>query len=220
MRRGTLFTLLVLNAALAALLGWLWFTPEGELRSVHWEPPAAQKTDYRAMLPAVSDSVPVDTSQFVALLERPLFSPTRRPPPPPPPPEPVIAALVDNLSTARLMGIFQGQAGGGVILKIAGVDRRVKVNEAVDGWTLQSISGNTVTFAGRGQSRTLTLQRAALTSPAGMPAAAQSAVPSPSSVERPTPSSRAPEPSSAGAVPSAESGRAAPPQAAFGGSSK
>lgn len=244
MRRTTFLILLLLNAALVALLAALWYNPGGGLRNSHWEPPRPQHTDYRAMLPPVGDSVPVNTSQFVVLLERPLFAANRRPPPPPPPPEPVVAALVDNLSTARLMGIFQSSGAGGVIIRVAGADKRLRVSESIEGWVLQSISGNTVTFAGRGQTRTLTLQRASLTSGGAAPtqgafaaprspsdgshaASAQGVAPgstltypvaAPSAAQpAAAPPSPAPADPAAGAAGSPDASRPPAPRAVFGG---
>lgn len=166
MRRYVLHVLLLVNVGLAAVLAWLWVTPAGTLRDVHWQPPAARKTDFASMLPALPAVSTPDTGQFVAMLDRPLFSITRRPPPPPPPPAP--EPPVDTLSTARLFGVFQGEGIGGVIMKIGGKDRRVRLNEAVDGWTLRSIEGRNVTFASGGQTRVLQLSRAALTTYTGL----------------------------------------------------
>ena len=167
MKRPAITILALVNVALASLLVWLWVSPDGTLKNTAWTPPAAQKSDYMQMLPSLPGTTLVDTSKFVAMLDRPLFMLTRRPPPPPPPPD--APAPVDTLSTARISGVFSSSAGGGVIMNIGGKDRRVRMNEAIDGgWTLQSISGSTVTFAGGGQSRVLTLPRAALTTYSGL----------------------------------------------------
>ena len=151
MKRHVLHLLLLANTALALVLAWLWLTPAGAMRNVHWQPPAAQKTDFATMLPALPGIATADTSQFIAMLDRPLFATTRRPPPPPPPP--TEQAPVDNLSTARLTGVYQGASTGGIIINIAGKDRRVALSTAVDGWTLQSIQGRDVTFASAGRIR-------------------------------------------------------------------
>lgn len=168
MKRPAIAILVLVNAALGSLLIWLWVGANGTLKNTTWTPPAAQKADYMQMLPPLPGNAPVDTSKFVAMLDRPLFMLTRRPPPPPPPPD--APAPVDTLSTARVSGVFSSSTGGGVIMNIGGKDRRVRMNEVIDGgWTLQSISGGTVTFAGGGQSRVLTLPRAALTTYSGLP---------------------------------------------------
>lgn len=169
MKRYALHFLLLLNISLVLALGWLWLTPDGDLRHVHWQPPAARTNDFASMLPALPGFASPDTGQFLAMLERPLFSMSRRPPlPPPPPPPPAPVAAVDNLSTARLLGIFDGQGAGGVILTIAGKTRRVRLSDAVDGWTVQSIQGRAVTFTRAGETRVLQMQRAAMTTYSGL----------------------------------------------------
>lgn len=171
MRRPAILVLVLINAALASFLAWLWLTPSGALKNSTWLPPAAHKTDYAQMLPALPGNAQVDTSKFVAMLDRPLFMMTRRPPPPPPPPPPPeVPPPVDPLNTARISGVFSGSAGGGIIINLSGKDRRVRLNEAIEGgWTLQSISGSSVTFTGSGQTRVMTLPRAALTTYSGLP---------------------------------------------------
>ena len=191
MKRHALHLLLLANAALALLLAWLWFTPAGTMRNVRWQPPAAQKTDFAAMLPVLPSIATADTSQFIAMLDRPLFAATRRPPPPPPPP--AAQEPVDNLSTARLTGLYQGVGTGGIIINLGGKDRRVALSTAVDGWTLQSIQGRDVTFASAGRTRVLQLPRAALTTYTGLakpPAALAPAAVAPSPAQ---PSARASE---------------------------
>lgn len=218
MKRPAIAILVSINVALALLLAWLWFTPEGAIKNSAWVPPAAQKTDYAQMIPPLPGNAQVDTSKFVAMLDRPLFMLTRRPPPPPPPPE--APAPVDTLTTARISGVFSSSAGGGVIINLAGKDRRVRLNEAIEGgWTLQSISGNTVTFTGAGQSRSLTLPRAALTSYSGLPVAN----PAPTAQAQPAPSAQPPAAESAAVPAGAQGGAPArtapdPRRATFGGS--
>lgn len=217
MRRYALQILLLVNAALALVLLWLWFLPDGSLRDVHWQPPEARKTDLANMLPALPGVGSADTSQFIAMLDRPLFAITRRPPPPPPPPQAPPPA--DNLSTARLSGVYQGDGVGGIILTIAGKERRLRLNEAVEGWTLQTIGGRDVTFARGGERRVLTLPRAALTASTGQaapPLGASTTAPQPP-VARPS----LPEPSTPGSTEGAARPPAAPqapPKAVFGGS--
>ena len=100
---------------------------------------------------------------------------------------------MDNLSTARLTGVYQGASTGGIIINIAGKDRRVALSTAVDGWTLQSIQGRNVTFASAGRTRVLQLPRAALTTYTGLakpPAAPAPAAAAPIQAAQPA---RAPE---------------------------
>jgi hypothetical protein len=167
------------------------------------------------MLPPLPGIASADTSQFIAMLDRPLFSSSRRPPPPPPPPPPAQAqAPVDNLSTARLSGLFFGDGVGGIIINIAGKHRRVRLNEGVDGWLLKSIQERSVTFARGGESRTLPLPRGALTTYTGLaPAPGQAAM----NLATPGVSPLTPAAPSGGAAGAGAPAGAAPPRAVFGG---
>ncbi len=171
MKRYALHVLTGLAIALALVLAVLWFHADGSVRNSTWVPPEPLRVDYQAMLPVLPPVGSADTSRFVAMLDRPVFSVTRRPPPPPPPPESVQAPPPDNLSTARLSGVFQGSGAGGVIISIAGKQRRAQINDLVDGWTLKSVQGQSVTFIRGGEQRVLTLQRSMLQSAAGEGAA-------------------------------------------------
>lgn len=165
MKRYALTLLVFANLALALILGILWVDRDGNLRNVRWKPPSPLAVDYQQMLPALPERTRVDTRRFMALLERPLFSPTRRPPPPPPPP--AAAPLADNFSTAQLSGVFVSGNTAGVIINIAGKTRRLRINESVDGWVLHAVQGRSVTFASGGETRVLQLPRAALSTFSG-----------------------------------------------------
>lgn len=162
MKRHALALLCVINALLAVGLGALWFQSDGTLRNAQWHPPEPVNADYIAMVPSLPARKQVETARLMAMLERPLFSSTRRPPPPT---APEAAIPVDNLSSARLLGVFEGAQTSGAILQVAGKSRRVRLNESVDGWVLQSVQGRAVTFASGGQTRTLPLIRAPVNSP-------------------------------------------------------
>ena len=97
--------LLLLGAALA----WLWFDANGALRNVRWQEPEPHQPDFSSMVAQLPSQEPTDLSRFVATLERPLFSPSRRPPPPPPPP--TVAPPPpppDPLANIHLFGVFAG----------------------------------------------------------------------------------------------------------------
>lgn len=208
MKRHALNLLILLNVALAVVLARMWFAADGSLRNTHWTAPAPLTANYAAMLPPLPGVASADTSQFIAMLERPLFSPSRRPPPPPPPPTALAAAPVDNLSTARLSGLFFGNGVGGIIIHIDGKHRRVRLNEGVDGWLVKSIQERSVTFARGGESRTLPLPRGALTANTGLATAPGLASMNyaPPGVSPSTPA----DPPAGGSAP--------PPRAVFGGS--
>ena len=215
MKRYALNLLLLLNATLALVLAWMWFAPDGSLRNAHWTAPPPRTANYSAMLPPLPGMASADTSQFIAMLDRPLFSSSRRPPPPPPPPPPAQAAApVDHLSTARLSGLFHGEGVGGIIINIAGKHRRVRLNEGVDGWLVKSIQERSVTFARGGESRTLPLPRGALTTYTGLaPAPGQAAM----NLATPGVSPLTPAAPSGGAAGAGAPAGAAPPRAVFGG---
>ena len=162
MRRVALPLLVILNTGLLCLLAWVWFTPDGQLRGMRWQSPAPVKVDLQALLPALPGQGQADTSQFLGMLERPLFSPTRRPPPPPPPPKAEVPEPVNRFAQAKLTGLFEGEGVGGVIINYDGKDRRVPLNGTLDGWKLQSVSGAQAVFAQAGQTRSVPLQRATL----------------------------------------------------------
>ena len=168
MKRHALTALVVVNVALLAILAVLWLSPDGSLRNTSWVAPVPITNNYLQMLPALPERQSVDTNRFLALLERPLFQLTRRPPPPPPPPPTAVAPeAVDNLSTAQLSGVVVGEQTASIIITMAGKARRVRLNDSVDGWALQSIQGRSVTFSSGGQTRVLQLPRAAVTSFSG-----------------------------------------------------
>ena len=173
---GPIRLLALLSLLLAAALAWLWLDQAGNLRGISWTPPAALPPE----LAKASGSEPAmlpggDPVQYVVILERPLFAPDRRPPPPPPPPAPpVTAPPPDPLDNIQLSGIFTG-ANAGIIARVDGKTRRVRVNESVGAWTLKSVSGREVTFAQGNNSRQLRLNYSRLGPPVVQAAAPGSA---------------------------------------------
>ena len=165
--------LAAVNLGLLCLITLMWVRPDGTPRSVHWRAPEPLRADLASLVPPFMPDKRVDASRFLAMLERPLFSITRRPPPPPPPvqaPQPP-----DHLSTARLTGIVRGEKTGYVILLIDGKQRRIQQNQGVEGWTLKNLGDRQVTFTRGDQSQTLNMQRADVSKYTGMAPAAASA---------------------------------------------
>lgn len=215
MNRYALHALVGLNLLLALLLAFLWIGPDGQPRSLQWQPPAPQTTDYAAMLPEIPGAVPMSTGTIMALLERPLFTITRRPAPPPKAAE---APPPDTLSTARLMGLYAGQGQGGVILHIGGKNRRLRIQEQIEGWTLSAIDQRSATFTSGSTQRTLQLLKGNLANFTGQAPVAEPPAPlAPPPVVAPPPvQADAPAPTpSAPASPGAAKPR---PQPVFGGS--
>lgn len=153
MRLGPVHFLLTVNLVLAGALGWMWFDTQGQLRNTAWVAPAAIAPEVQgagaSAQPAGTQSV--NPIQYLAILERPVFAPDRRPPPPPAPPPPP-----DPMADVQITGIFSGELGG-VLARIEGKVRRVKINETIGAWSLKSISGRDVTFVQGEQTRQLRL---------------------------------------------------------------
>ena len=160
MKRYAIAVLCALNVALAGGLALAWLNPDGSLRNVHWSVPEPIFVDYLAAVPLLPGRTAVDIGRVMAMTDRPLFSPTRRPPPPPPPTVAPEEVAVDSLSSAKILGVYEGTDASGVVISIAGKNRRVRLNEGVDGWTLKSVQGKTVVFERSGQRRSLQLTRA------------------------------------------------------------
>ena len=219
MTRGVTLILMFVSTLLAGLLVWLWVGTNGALRGVHWQPPAAVRPDLGGLSAASIQKEDADVSRFMSILDRPVFSPTRRPPPPPPPPKVVAPVRPDPLDTIHLYGLFSGAGGGGVIARVEGKTRRVKVSETVGVWSLKEIRPREVVFAKGGENRVVPLMQAAQAAGAAIarpafsapvfPGAAAAPAPSPAAAAspRPTPPQSAQQPS-AGAA--AKPGGAAP----------
>ncbi len=174
LKKHALPVLGALNVALALVLAALWLGTDGRLRHVHWPRPAPQTSDYAALVPQLPGVAPADTSPFIGLLERPLFSPTRRPPPPVSSKDQEAAG---DSSLGELSGLIEGQGAGGAIVQIAGKARRVQLHETVEGWRLTAVQGRSATFTRAGQSRVLQLPRAKLQNGPALPPPAASAPP-------------------------------------------
>lgn len=152
MRRHVLALMVAVNVALVLLLAALWVTPQGQLRNVAWQPPAPIQPEFATSLTANPE---MNLGNFVATLDRPLFSPNRLPPPV----KAAGAAPVqeDPLSNIRLYGIYAGSGAGGIIASVDGKSRRIRLNENVGEWTVKSIKDRDVTFTRGGESRVVHL---------------------------------------------------------------
>lgn len=160
MRWNALSTLFVTNVLLALALASLWFTPQAQPRSAPWQPPAPLVPEAPQALPLVA--APPDAGQQQAILERPLFAPDRRPPPPPPPPS--AKPPPDPLANMQLTGVLQGDFNG-VLARVDGQSRRIRVDETIGSWKLVSVNGRKATFTRDGNERTLEMAYARLSAP-------------------------------------------------------
>jgi len=155
MKSGLSLALVILNALLAALLAWLWLSPGAGARGVHWQPPPAVKPDLGAAPEAAIGQDDADTARYMAILDRPVFSTTRRP-------APVAAkgAGPDPMDGIHLYGLFSGPDGGGAIVRVDGKSRRLRVNESLGGWSLKEVRATEAVFARGGESRVVALVQA------------------------------------------------------------
>lgn len=161
MRLGPVRLLLLLILLLAGGLAWLWVDQQGHWRNLAWTPPKALPPDIKVPVSAT----PADglaQAQSAAIVARPLFAPDRRPPPPPAPPAPPVAPPPpDPLANIQIQGIFSGE-NTGILARVNGKVRRIKVNDSVGPWTLKSIDGRDVTFTQGEENRQLRLAYARL----------------------------------------------------------
>lgn len=165
MKRYISVILIAANMVLALVLVWMWLSPSGGLKNTHWAIPRGQKSNLDGIVPHLGKAQPMDHSQFLAMLDRPLFSPTRRPPPPPPvaaaeaPPPPP-----DYLADAVLSGVYISEDGktGGIIIKFQGKDKSLPLQGLLDGWTLSSVAENRVYFTRAGVTKEIALQKGKL----------------------------------------------------------
>lgn len=164
MRSRALQVLLLLNLVLAAALASLWWDADGQLRNVRWIPPAAVRGQIAA-LPQLQPATADLAAATLAVAERPLFSPARRPPPPPPPPAP--PPPPDPLQTLQVVGVAGTGASASILARLDGKVRRIASGESVGEWQLKSASDREVVFDRKGELRAFRLTAAPLTNAPG-----------------------------------------------------
>ena len=174
-----------LNAALLALLIWMWVDSQGELRNVTWYAPAPVAPELGEPVTNLPVAKSLDTGVFMATLDRPLFSPSRRPVPK------VIEVAkavpeVDPFAGIHLYGLYTADEGkGGILARVEGKVRRIGSGETLSGWKIKEVRDREVVFARDGEERSIKL---AITRPA--PSAPAS--PAPQTAVAPTASSAPP----------------------------
>lgn len=145
-----------LNVALVAFLAWLWVGLDGKLRDVAWHPPRPIEPGLSAQAVSLPTSKAMDVSLFIATLDRPLFSPNRRPAPPPP--KESAKTEPDLLAGLHLYGLYATENGpAGILARVDGKIRRIADNEALSGWMLKSIEDRQAIFVKDGQERVIPL---------------------------------------------------------------
>lgn len=145
-----------LALVLATALAWMWVDEHGRLRDAVWSPPAALAPGLAKPAALAASAASSNPTQYLAILERPVFAPDRRPPPPPAPPAPP-----DPMASIQIQGIFSG-ANAGILARVDGRFRRVKINELIGSWTLKGIEGREAIFGHGEETRRLRLAYARL----------------------------------------------------------
>lgn len=157
--------------ALTAGLAALWLGPDAKPRDHRWKVPAplAPEISVPAAPIGLQSRGQLGSGAYLAILDRPLFAPDRRPPQPPDAkPE---APLIDPMADVRLLGIFSGNAVSGILISQGGKARRIRLNEGLGSWTLSEVKGREAVLVSGDQTRTLVLV------PPKLPAATTSSAP-------------------------------------------
>jgi hypothetical protein len=174
MNIGPLHILAVVNLGLAAGLASLWVDTSGQpLPELAWTSPSAVSPEIVApQLALMTDPHAGNPSAYPDILARPIFAADRRPPPPPAPPKPPVQPPPppppDPFASVQLTGLFSGESGG-VLARVEGKMRRVKIGQKIGAWTLQAIEGREATFKQGEQERKLRLAYAKLNVPVPVP---------------------------------------------------
>ena len=153
--------------------------------------------------PAAAPSNPMaaqSLEQLSTILDRPLFSPTRRPPAPPPAPPPIVQAAEPPAPPPPppnlvLFGVVMDGEGARAVVR-AGADKklvRAQIGDEIDGWKVSQIEGRKVVLSLDGRFATFTLfsdDRGKSQSPAGEPKNLQRQI----QVQQTPPQAAAPQP--------------------------
>lgn len=152
---------LVLPAVLLLVFAAMWLRPSG-LRNSDWEPPAPLPPEVEVGVSSILENArSANLSRFGSILERPLFSSTRRPAPvkaaekadaPLAPPDP--------LETTRIYGVFSVGGVSGIIADLDGKPRRIPVGGALGPWRVSAVADRDITFTRGGETRVIQLRRA------------------------------------------------------------
>jgi hypothetical protein len=165
MRSAAVAILVLVNAALAAALGWLWLD-EGRAR---WVEPAAVAPALDEI--AVPSPAPLaEVSRYRETVERPLFVASRRPGAAKPA---EAKGDADPLHDLRLLGLYGSGSRGGAIVVQGGKTQRVRFGEKIGPWTIVSADGRSATLV-RDQDRR-SLAMALINEAPAMPKPAQAA---------------------------------------------
>jgi hypothetical protein len=160
MRLVLILLAVALNVALAAQIVSRWSDP----RRSHWQEPAPVRP---AMAEALFPPAPraEDLGKYRESIDRPLFSPTRRP---------VInkkgadadKPKVDALKEVKVTGLYGGSDRGGAIISVSGKLQRLAYGAKIADWKLVGEKDRSADFVSdEGEHRLLKLERIAAAPP-------------------------------------------------------
>jgi hypothetical protein len=160
MRLVLILLAVALNVALAAQIFSRWSDP----RRSHWQEPAPVRP---AMAEATLPPAPraEDLGKYRESIDRPLFSPTRRP---------VInkkgadadKPKVDALKEVKVTGLYGGNDRGGAIISVSGKLQRLAYGAKIADWKLVGEKDRSADFVSdEGEHRLLKLERIAAAAP-------------------------------------------------------
>ena len=143
LRRTPIFVPILALSAVAIILCEIFMADE----------PSTVETERRYIPPAPTQSRPVldPVATFATIVERPLFSPNRRPAQPPPPQPAASASKIQQAPppalSATLVGVFISPGTGSAIVRLAnGKSSSLSEGETVDGWVLRRVTPDLAQF--------------------------------------------------------------------------
>lgn len=161
--RMTWFLAFLLCTAVGGLLA-IWMNNDGSLNVPRWRAPSAGSGQHALASLVLDDRLPIGST--LVILERPLFSPERRPAMPASADTPSVAPP-DTLDNLLISGVFVTADGGGIVARSDGKVRRFRVGDSVGDWKLASVEGKEARFERSGESRKIGVKRAPMVSLAG-----------------------------------------------------
>ena len=154
-RAGTIVYLAAVGL-LTVVLAALWLAPGPQARWRQWQAPAPQAPQLDDVQAAQLRPNPAATANYPGVVQRPLFSPDRRP---------VAAASAAApaappvaIEQVRLQGLVAGPSLTGVMLEEQGKTRFVRVGETVADWKLERVQARAALFSRAGQQREIALK--------------------------------------------------------------
>lgn len=109
------------------------------------------RTDDRAAAPLANPLAAEPLDQLSAIVDRSLFSPSRRPPATPPPvvQAPDVSALLSPAPSVVLLGVVMDGQNARAVVRVGAEKRllRAQMGDDIDGWKVAQIDGRKVVLA-------------------------------------------------------------------------